>query len=1329
MSMMTLMFAAVAALVGTEPVDRVNCFIGTGGTGHCFPAATYPFGLVQAGPDTGWGSWDYCSGYRYEDRQITMFSQTHNPGGGCPDYADVGLMPFVGNVSTNVVSPFSHANETASPGYYAVTLDRGNIRVEVSATERASIYRITAPEAENLRLLVDLDYGMGNLTWAKKTVKPLKVERRADGAIRAHLLRNGFVKGRHIGVELKFSPAPVSVEELPAEPGVHAPKFVLSFGRPADGRLIVKCGLSVTDGEGAARNLAQEIPGWDFDAVRLAARQKWREVLSRIEVEDDDADRAAMFATAVYRLFHVPTNIADIDGLTRGGDGKLLRMPNGRYYSELSLWDTFRGAHPLYTLVAAEYVPDFVNSMVAHQKAVGFLPVLPKWGRDSQCMIATHAVAVIADAYFKGFGGVDWPAAYETVRATLRETHPTRGKENWDLLDAYGYYPCDKLKGEGVSRTLECSYDDWCAWKMAETLGTPDDVAFFRKRAHNWTNVLDRATGFMRGRKTDGTWREPFDPYRCGHESSWTGDFTEGNAWQWRWHVLQDPAGLVAALGGKARAAALLDELFSLPSDLDSAHTSPDVTGLLGQYVQGNEPSHHIPYLYQYAGRGDRAAERIRQLCEKFYFNRPDGLCGNEDHGEMSAWYVFASLGFYPVNPSSGEYVIGAPQVKKATLRLPGGKTLTIEAKNLSKENLHVKSVTRDGRPLEGFVLRHADLLKGGSLVFEMTRLPTGCPNFVVERPRAAATPRVVRAADFGLDAKGEKNAAAISRALAEAKRLGASHVELAPGTYRCFDEPGIVIEGFRDFTFDGKGAVLVFRRPAEYRGQPQSELILDKGNVLVRGCERTEVRNFTLDWDWEKDPLAAFVRVTAKHEDAAAPENSYVEFTFVDWERYPKYPEPVPVQKMMAMTEDRMHFRRGPAFSFGQTEGHFGAKNEWVKPNVLRVWPGLAMEGRNQNPMVRFGRNPAANLARVRQFEQNGLYRLQHCYYGKNAVNLADNRHLAVRHVSVWSTFGMAMVTDGRQRFTEVEDFTVMPPTREAFAAAYPGVTFRPRPVSSTSDGFHVARSQGYFRLLNCRWTLNNDDSINFHDRFTIAVRGGDRVLDVINRRGAEYFRVEKGAEIELRYPNFAETGFRAKVTRIAGNRLYLDRTIPPQKGQCFLVWDRTYGTDNVHVKGCVFEDSGFRNIFSPSNLTIEDCTFRRTNANPICFIADYRSDLWCEGMGATNLVVRNCHFEDVNRLKPEKPVISAVCVTPTDWDVGKVDPGFVGGNVLIENCRFVRPTGPAVKFTTGSDVQVRNVTVDVRGVDLSACPEAGKMMFDGAVDARVEGVRWLDK
>ena len=736
---MAVAVAVVAACCAVA--EDVNPFIGTGGNGHCFPAAAYPFGLVQAGPDTGWGTWDYCSGYRYEDRQITMFSQTHNPGGGCPDYADVGIMPFVGDAA-NVVSTFSHANETATPGYYAVTLDRGDIRVEIAAAEHSAIYRIQPDQPRRMRLLVDLDYGMGNLTWAKKTVKPISIERTENGIIRAHLLRNGFVKNRNIGVDIRCQPTPKSIDELPAEAGVHAPKFVLTFDLPAGRPLFVKCGLSATDADGATSNIEREIPGWDFDAVRAAAREKWTEILGRVRVEDDDPDRVAMFDTALYHMFLVPTNIADVDGRYRGGDGKVAVAPGGRYYSELSLWDTFRGAHPFYTIVLPEYVPHFVNSMLDHFDAAGFLPILPKWGQDSQCMIATHAVAVIADAFFKGFEGVDWRRAYAAVRDTLTKEHPSRKKENWDVLDKYGYYPCDMFKGEGVSRTLECSYDDWCAWKMAEKLGERGillrqgfggqagngerdeslkaDAAFFAKRAENWRNVFDAKSGFMRGRRSDGSWREPFDPYRCGHESSWGGDFTEGNAWQWRWHVLQDSAALVEALGGKEKTAALLDELFSLPSDLDKSHTSPDVTGLWGQYVQGNEPSHHIPYLYQYAGRPDRAAERIREICRRFYRNAPDGLCGNEDHGEMSAWYVFACLGFYPVSPSSGEFVIGAPQVSKARLRL-GEREFRVVAHNLSKENKYVKSVTLNGKPLDGFILRYEDIMAGGELVFEMT--------------------------------------------------------------------------------------------------------------------------------------------------------------------------------------------------------------------------------------------------------------------------------------------------------------------------------------------------------------------------------------------------------------------------------------------------------------------------------------------------------------------------------------------------------------------------------------------------------------------------------
>ena len=602
--------------------------------------------------------------------------------------------------------------------------------------------------------------------------------------------------------------------------------------------------------------------------------------------------------------------------------------------------------------------------------------------------------------------------------------------------------------------------------------------------------------------------------------------------------------------------------------------------------------------------------------------------------------------------------------------------------------------------------------------------LSGGCPDFAVERPRDREG-GIVHATDFGFSTQSDKNATAINSALNEARRTGAKRVELAPGMYRCFDEDGIVISGFTDFTFDGKGAVLVFRRPSEYRGQPQSELILTKGNVLVDSCERTEVGNFILDWDWEKDPLGAFVRVVARHEDTKSPENSYVDLVFVDWDRYPRYPNPVPVQKVAPMDECRTQYRFGSVFSgFGQTEGHFGPRNEWIAPNVLRLWPQIPMEGRNQNPMTGFIRNPEGNLAAVRRFEDGGLYRILHYYYGKNGINLNANHHLGIRNVTVWSCFGMAMVTDGPEKYTEIENFKVVPPDIGQFVKTYPGVKYRPRPVTSTSDGFHVARSQGFCRLLDCVWILNNDDSINFHDRFTIAVRGNDRMIEVINRRGAGYFRVATGAEIELRRPNFAPIGFRAKVERVKGDRIYVDRTLPPQEGQCFLVWDRTYGTDNVLIKGCVFEGSGARNILSPSNLTVEDCIFHRTGGEPLCFIADYRSNLWCEGMGASNLVVRGCSFEDVNVLRPKRAVITSVCVTPPGWDVGKIDPGFVGGGLRIEDCKFIRPTGPVLDLSSGRDVVFRNSLIDMRGVDTNAWPGAGQVLTNGVDGFRASGI-----
>ena len=594
----------------------------------------------------------------------------------------------------------------------------------------------------------------------------------------------------------------------------------------------------------------------------------------------------------------------------------------------------------------------------------------------------------------------------------------------------------------------------------------------------------------------------------------------------------------------------------------------------------------------------------------------------------------------------------------------------------------------------------------------------TGCPDFTVEKPRGG-NGLCVKAANFGFCAESEKNATAINRAMAEARRIGAGKVELAPGTYRCFDEDGVVIERMADFVFDGRGAVLVFRRPAEYRGQPQSEIIMNKSNLFISNCERVWVRNLTMDWDWQRDPLCDAGIVTARHIDRERPEESYIEFTLPDWERHPKYPEPVPVQKLQRMPEDRSGYCATEHFSFGQTEGHFGAKNEWVSPNRLRVWPGVPMPGRNQNPQTGYRLSPQANLRDVEKVHEGELYRILHYYYGKNGVCMLNNRHLTVSDITVWSCFGMAMVTDGPQEYWRVERFRVAPPTEGEFAAAYPGVPFFKRLMSSSSDGHHIARSNGHCQYVDCLWTLNNDDSNNFHDRFTIAVKCGRKKLHIINRRGYSYFRAAKGTEIELRKPNFdmigdAPLGFRAQLVDIVGEMLILDRDLPDQTGPCFLVWDRSYGTDNVLLQGCQMVDSGLRNLFSSSNLTIEDCDFVRTCNYPIRLIGDYRANWWCEGMGVTNVVIRGCRFEDTGARDPEIPVISSVCVTPHGWEIDEPDKGFVAGNVLIEGCRFIRPRGPVLDFSIGRNVVFRNSTIDLRGVDTKLYPKAGAIVVD---------------
>ena len=704
---LTMLIATAGLLAFAAPagaLEDVDPFIGTAATGHTFPAAACPFGLVQAGPDTGNRDWQHCAGYRYDEGRIIGFSQTHLNGTGCGDLGDLSLLPFRGDRMEP--SAFDHSDERATPGYYAVTLKEAAVRVEIAASPHSAIYRFSGEG--RLRLLVDCDHriGWGSITRSDVT--------REGMVALAGTNRSESWVARDYAFALRFSREALAVSELPKAKGQVAPQLVYDFDLTGSSPLLVKLALSAEGGVAAARaNLASEIPAWDFEGVRTAAANRWQALFDRVRVEGPE-DRRRSFYTSLYHLFLQPNDLADVGGAS--------------FYSTFSCWDTFRAAHPLYTLVTPERVPGFVDSMLKQGKRTGFLPIWTLWGADNQCMIGTHSIPVIVDAVFKGLlpPGTDENAVFEQIRETLVAKHPGRAKENWDLYDRYGYYPFDLIKGESVSRTLECAYDDACAARFAERLGRKDDAAFFRKRAASWKNVFDPALALVRGRDTQGNWREPYNPYALGTGAGKANDFTEGNAFQYTWHVMQDPEGLVAAMGGREKFVAKLDSLFTMTSKGEGQGEVLDVTGLIGQYVHGNEPSHHVIYFYPLVGQPGKAAARIREVFDRFYLAKPDGLCGNDDCGQMSAWYVFSAMGFYPFDPCGGEYVLGAPQVPKVTLRLPGGKTLTVTAANLSEANRFVRRVTfretgaATSRVL-GAKIRHEELLRGGELVFEMT--------------------------------------------------------------------------------------------------------------------------------------------------------------------------------------------------------------------------------------------------------------------------------------------------------------------------------------------------------------------------------------------------------------------------------------------------------------------------------------------------------------------------------------------------------------------------------------------------------------------------------
>ena len=634
----------------------VDPFIGTDYTGHTSPAASCPLGMVQPGPCTGNYTWKYCSGYNYSDSLILGFTQNRLSGTGVPSLGNILIMPFSDVHGKDYASVKD--KEFARAGYYEVSLPDNRARVEITCSPRVACYTMEFT-GEQRHLFINLQHVQltsrdtsPNLRCGIKCWSGSGPESRK---LSGHITAQSWVE-YDLWYEIEFDQPVVEVDTVCLDPEYKAPAYVLDFGAGSK-PVKAKIALSYTSTEGASGNM-QEVPDWNFINVRAAAEKNWGKYLSLIDIWAPDSIKTA-FYTSVYHLYLQPNIISDKNAPVR--------------YSTFSQWDSFRAADPLRAVLTPDVECDIVNSMLDEAEQRGHLPVWDLLGKDNYCMIANHAVPTVVDAVLRGIPGVDPHRAWEAVKTSLTIPHKN---SDWGIYDRYGYLPFDLVKVESVSRTLEYCYDDWCAAQLARHIGSKRDYEFFIKRSGNYRNLFDATTGFFRGKDSAGNWREPFEPYRYSHAFTQGGDYTEGNAWHYLWHVLHEPEELIDLLGGKESFVAKLDSLFEISPSLDQTGESVDVTGLIGQYSHGNEPCHHAIYLYTLAGRQDKAASRIRDVFRDFYKNEPGGLCGNDGCGQMSAWYLFSALGFYPVNHVSGEYVPGQAQVSGYVVKNSLGQLL-----------------------------------------------------------------------------------------------------------------------------------------------------------------------------------------------------------------------------------------------------------------------------------------------------------------------------------------------------------------------------------------------------------------------------------------------------------------------------------------------------------------------------------------------------------------------------------------------------------------------------------------------------------------------------
>ncbi len=720
----------------------VNPFIGTGGHGHTYPGAVVPNGMIQPSPDTRIDGWDACSGYYYADSTINGFSHTHVSGTGCCDYGDVLLMPTVGRQEYQTLgkesqrlayaSTFCHEREQAEPGYYSVFLDRYGVQAELTSTQRAAIHRYTFPATDEAGFILDLDYSL-----QRQKNEDMCIEVLSDTEIRGSKKTVYWAFDQYIHFYAKFSKpftyTLVTDSVKMGEGSALQPtaKVLLNFSTKKGEQVLVKVGVSAVDKDGAQRNVETEIPAWDFDAVRAAARQSWNEYLSKIDIETEDADQRTMFYTALYHTGMQPNLFTDADGRYLGMDLKVHQnQTNEPLYTIFSLWDTFRAYHPLMTIIQPEMNQAFIRSLLQKQREGGIFPMWELAGNYTGTMIGYHAASLIADAYTKGYRDFDVEEAYRAcLRAAEYDTtgihcpalvlpHLMPQAKYWK--NKIGYVPCDK-DNEAVAKALEYAYDDWCISVLAKALGDTVNQQKYEAFAKGYQKYFDPTTRFMRGVDSKGNWREPFNPRSSNHRND---DYCEGTAWQWTWFVPHDVEGLVALMGGEEAFISKLDSLFTAESALEGELVSADISGLIGQYAHGNEPSHHITHFYNYVGQPWRTQELVDEVLHTLYANNPDGLSGNEDCGQMSAWYILNAMGFYQVCPGKPVYSIGRPLFHNSAIHLDNGKVFTIVVHNNSRVNKYVQKIALNGKELNAPFFTHNDIMQGGTLEITMGSEP-----------------------------------------------------------------------------------------------------------------------------------------------------------------------------------------------------------------------------------------------------------------------------------------------------------------------------------------------------------------------------------------------------------------------------------------------------------------------------------------------------------------------------------------------------------------------------------------------------------------------------